>query len=133
MDCQWSHGGGGSIVQALNAHVYGNGTQTLVLAHGYGSDQTVWHYLIPILACYFKVVVFDLVFSPNVDPKLYDSKRYSSNFNAYAEDLLCLLDALNVKKTIYMGHSMSAMVGCIAATKRQRLFQHLILLSGSPR
>jgi pimeloyl-ACP methyl ester carboxylesterase len=102
MDCQRIHGGGGSIVQALNTHVYGNGTQTLVLAHGYGSDQTVWHYLIPILACYFKVVVFDLVFSPNLHPKLYDSKRYSSNFNAYAEDLLCLLDALNVKKTIYI-------------------------------
>ncbi|PRQ44382.1 putative alpha/Beta hydrolase [Rosa chinensis] len=131
MGCQWNHGGG--IVQALNTHVYGNGSQTLVLAHGYGSDQTVWHYLIPLLAYYFKVVVFDLVYSPNVDPKLYDPKRYTSDFNGYADNVLCLLDELNVKRTIYLGHSMSAMVGCVAATKRPHLFQHLILLSGSPR
>ncbi|CAB4317300.1 unnamed protein product [Prunus armeniaca] len=83
------HGGG--IVQALNTHVYGNGSQTLVLAHGFGSDQTVWHFLIPFLACYFKVVVFDLVFSPNVDPKLYDPGRYDSNFGAYAETCCAFL------------------------------------------
>lgn len=123
---------GGGLVKALNANVYGNGTQTLVLAHGFGTDQTVWHYLIPYLVCYFKVVVFDLVFSANVDPKLYNEKKYS-NFNGYAEDLLCLLDELNVKTSIYVGHSMSAMIGCIAATKRPEIFQQLVLLSGSPR
>ncbi|KAM0980878.1 hypothetical protein ACFX13_014361 [Malus domestica] len=107
---------GGGIVQALNTHVYGNGTQTLVLAHGSGSDRTVWHFLIPFLACYFKVVAF----------------RYS-NFSAYADDLVCLLNHLNVGRTVYMGHSMAAMVGCIASIQRPHLFQHLILLSGSPR
>ncbi|XP_065631231.1 strigolactone esterase D14-like [Quercus suber] len=122
---------GGHIVEALNVNVYGNGTQALVLAHGFGADQTLWHYLIPYLACYFKVVVFDLVFSPNVNPDLYNPKKYS-NFNGYVQDLLCLLDQLNVNKTIYLGHSMSAMIGCIAATKRPDLFEHLILLSGSP-
>lgn len=123
---------GGHIVEALNVNVYGNGTQALVLAHGFGADQTLWHYLIPYLACYFKVVVFDLVFSPNVNPDLYNPKKYS-NFNGYVQDLLCLLDQLNVNNTIYLGHSMSAMIGCIAATKRPDLFEHLILLSGSPR
>ncbi|KAK2985368.1 hypothetical protein RJ640_029325 [Escallonia rubra] len=97
-----------------------------------GADQSVWHYLIPYLACYFKIVVFDLVFSPNVSPKLYDPKRYS-RFSSYAEDLVCILDQLHVNKSIYVGHSMSAMIGSIAATKRPELFQHLILLSGSPR
>ncbi|XP_068307171.1 strigolactone esterase D14-like [Pyrus communis] len=123
---------GGGIVQALNTHVYGNGTQSLVLAHGFGSDHTVWHFLIPFLACYFKVVVFDWVYSPNVDPKLYDPKRYS-NFSAYADDLVCLLNHLNVGRTVYMGHSMAAMVGCIGSIQRPHLFQHLILPSGSPR
>ncbi|KAB1222436.1 hypothetical protein CJ030_MR2G028764 [Morella rubra] len=66
----------GGIVEALNVNVYGNGTQAMVLAHGYGTDQTLWQYLIPYFACYFKVVVFDLVFSPNVNPSLYDLKRY---------------------------------------------------------
>jgi pimeloyl-ACP methyl ester carboxylesterase len=46
---------------------------------------------------------------------------------------VCLLEQLNVNETIYLGHSMSAMIGCMAARKRPELFQHLILLSGSPR
>ena len=123
---------GGGIVDALNANIYGNGTQTLVLAHGFGTDQTVWHFLIPYLACYFKVVVFDLAFSPNVSSDVYDQNKYST-FDGYAQDLVCLLDELNLNKTIYLGHSMSAMIGCLAATKRPELFQHLVLLSGSPR
>ncbi|KAM7505592.1 hypothetical protein LguiB_004496 [Lonicera macranthoides] len=123
---------GVGLVEALNTRVYGNGTQTLVLSHGFGSDQNVWHYLIPYLACYFKVLVFDLVISPDVNPKLYDPKRYSG-FGSYAKDLICVLDELHLENTIYMGHSMSAMIGCIAAAKRPQLFQHLILLGGSPR
>ncbi|KAK7284726.1 hypothetical protein RJT34_19478 [Clitoria ternatea] len=127
-----AYGCGGGIVDALNANFYGNGTQTLVLAHGFGTDQTVWHYLIPFLAYYFKVVVFDLAFTPNATPSIYDPKKYST-FDGYAQDLVCLLDELNLKKTIYVGHSMSAMIGCLAATKNPQLFQHLLLLGGSPR
>ena len=123
---------GVDIVKALNANVYGNGTQTMVLAHGFGADQTSWHYLVPYFVCYFKVVVFDMVFAGSVDPKLYDEKRYSS-FDGYADDLVCLLDGLNVKKSIYVGHSMSAMIGGIASTKRPDLFKQLVLYSGSPR
>ncbi|PON46628.1 Alpha/beta hydrolase fold [Parasponia andersonii] len=130
MDVLCNHGG--DIVHALNANVYGNGTQTVVLAHGFGSDQTVWYYLIPYLACYFKVLVYDLVFSANVDPKLYNQTKYS-NFNGYTDDLICLLDELNVKNTIYVGQSMSAMIGCVASIKRPEIFQQVVLLSGSPR
>ncbi|KAJ1390695.1 Alpha/Beta hydrolase fold [Sesbania bispinosa] len=124
------------IANVLNANITGNGTQTLVLAHGLGTDHTVWNYLIPVLACYFKVLVFDLAFSPNIRPpggiNYYDPNKYST-LDGYADDLVCLLDQLNLKKTIYLGHSMSAMIGCIAATNRPELFHHLILLSGSPR
>ncbi|EEF30788.1 strigolactone esterase D14 [Ricinus communis] len=130
MDVLYNHGGG--VAEALNAKVYGNGTETLVLAHGFGSDQNVWQFLIPYLACCFKIVVFDLVFSPNVNSSLYDPIKYS-NLTGYARDLLSLLDELNVNKTIYLGHSMSAMIGCTAALQRPHLFQHLVLLGGSPR
>lgn len=130
MDVVGDHGGG--IFEALNGKIYGNGTETLVLSHGFGADQSVWHYLMPYLACYFKVVVFDLVISPNVNPNLYHPKKYS-NFTGYARDLVSLLDELNINNTIFIGHSMSAMIGCIAAIERPELFQHLILLGGSPR
>ncbi|KAK6289567.1 hypothetical protein POUND7_001108 [Theobroma cacao] len=74
-----------------------------------------------------------MVFSPNVDPKLFDPNRHDSTFSGYADDLVCLLDQLHVNLTIYLGHSMAAMVGCMAAINRPQLFPHLILLSGSPR
>ncbi|XP_068649221.1 strigolactone esterase D14-like [Aristolochia californica] len=125
------HGHGG-IAEALNARMYGTGTQTLVLAHGYGADQSVWHYLIPYLVCYFRVVVFDLVISGNVRPELYDQDKYST-FDGYAQDLKGVLEELNVTDSIYLGHSMSAMVGCLASTSSPHLFKHLILLGGSPR
>ncbi|KAK4413089.1 Sigma factor SigB regulation protein RsbQ [Sesamum alatum] len=124
--------GCGGVVKALNTHTYGNGSETIVLSHGYGSTQDVWHYLIPALAYYFKVLVYDLVISPNVNPKLYDPLRYS-NFSAYAQDLICILDELNVRNSVFVGHFMSAMIGCIAAKQRPDLFQHLVLLAGSPR
>ncbi|KAL0452920.1 UNVERIFIED_CONTAM: putative esterase KAI2 [Sesamum latifolium] len=125
-------GGCGGVVKSLNTHIYGNGSETIVLSHGYGSNQGVWHFLIPALAYYFKVLVYDLVISPNVNPKLYDPLRYS-NFSGYAQDLTCILDELNVRNSVFVGHSMSAMIGCIAAKQRPDLFQHLVLLAGSPR
>lgn len=124
--------GEAAIAEALNVNVYGNGTATVVLAHGFGLDQSVWRYVIPYLACFFKVVVFDSIFSPNVKHELYDEKKYSS-FDGYARDLVCVLEHLHVERSIYVGHSMSAMIGCVAATYRPQLFTHLILLNASPR
>ncbi|KAL3715892.1 hypothetical protein ACJRO7_007620 [Eucalyptus globulus] len=122
---------GGGIFQALNGHVSGNGTQTLVLSHGFGADQTVWHHVVPFFAYFFKVVVYDLAF---VHPGVFGAapSKYS-DLGGYAEDLVCLLDELKVKRSIYVGHSMSAMIGCLAAIRRPDLFEHLVLLSGSPR
>ncbi|CAO2831887.1 unnamed protein product [Amaranthus hypochondriacus] len=122
------------IFEALNGNIYGNisNSQTLVLGHGFGSTQSVWHNLIPFLALYFRVVVFDLAFSPNVIPKMYDPNKYS-NYSGYAHDLVGVLDELKVDKAIFMGHSMSSMIGCLASLQRPQLFQHLILLGGSPR
>jgi len=114
--------------------MYGNmaNNQTLVLAHGFGSNQCVWHYLIPFLACYFRVVVFYIAFVPGVRPGFYDPNKYST-YMGYADGLLGVLEELDVKKVVYLGHSMSAMIGCIAAVKKPQLFDQLILLGGSPR
>ncbi|KAL9237776.1 hypothetical protein vseg_012283 [Gypsophila vaccaria] len=124
------------IFEALNGNVYGNinSTQTLVLSHGLGSTQIVWQNLIPLLAYFFnfKIVVYDLAFSPNVCPKFYDPKKYA-NYSGYADDLVSVLDELKVKKVTYIGHSMSAMIGCIASVRRPQLLKHLILLTPSPR
>ncbi|KAL5708522.1 hypothetical protein ACHQM5_019311 [Ranunculus cassubicifolius] len=122
----------GGLVESLNAKVYGNGSETLVLAHGYGLDQSVWHYVLPDLMRHFKVVVYNLAFSGKVGSHVYDPKKYSSYYG-YAEDLQNLLDELHLDKVIFIGHSMAAMIGCIAATQRPDVFKHLILICGSPR
>ncbi|KAK4777521.1 hypothetical protein SAY87_017708 [Trapa incisa] len=74
-----------SIVQSLNVNVYGGGTQTLVLSR-FGVDQSVWYYMIPYLACFFKVIVYDLAFA-------YNAEKYS-NFDAYASDLMSLMNEI---------------------------------------
>ncbi|KAK9123353.1 hypothetical protein Sjap_012955 [Stephania japonica] len=122
----------GGLIEAMNANVYGNGTQTLVLSHGFGCDQNVWHLLIPYFMCCFKLVVFDLAFAPTVRPGLYNPDRYST-YNAYAEDVVGVLDELNVSNAIFVGHSMSAMIGSLASIQKRDLFKQIIMLNGSPR
>ncbi|KAJ6778610.1 SIGMA FACTOR SIGB REGULATION PROTEIN RSBQ [Salix koriyanagi] len=119
-----AHGYGGGTYAALNGKIYGNGTETLVLAHGYGTDQSVWHYLVPYLACCFKVVVFDLVFSANVSPDLYNPKKYSS-FNGYASDLVNLLDELNVNKTIFVPLMRKDTMGGFTRSEINALFKQM--------
>ncbi|KAI4350882.1 hypothetical protein L6164_005289 [Bauhinia variegata] len=122
-----------SLSTALNATTIGSGTETIVFAHGFGTDQSIWDKITPFFAQNYCVVVFDWPFSGAVkDQSLYDPVKYSS-YEAFADELISLLDELNLKDTIFVGHSMSGMIGCIASVKRPRLFKRLVLLAASPR
>ena len=119
--------------QAMNARIIGSGNEAIVLAHGYGADQSFWDKITPSLAQTYRVLVFDWNFSGAVkDPNLYDSAKYSS-YDAFADDLIALLDEFNLRASVFMGHSMSGMIGCIASIKRPELFKRLILIGSSPR
>lgn len=127
----------GSISAAMNARIVGcsGSGQSMILAHGFGGDQSVWDKIEPILAQHYKVLVFDWTFSGAVtvkDPALFDPVKYSS-YDAFADDLIALLDELSFKSSVFVGHSMSAMIGCIASIKRPDLFNRLILIGASPR
>lgn len=118
---------------AMNARIIGSGNEAIVLAHGYGADQSFWDKITPSLAQTYRVLVFDWNFSGAVkDPNLYDSAKYSS-YDAFADDLIALLDEFNLRASVFMGHSMSGMIGCIASIKRPELFKRLILIGSSPR
>ncbi|KAA8523089.1 hypothetical protein F0562_009512 [Nyssa sinensis] len=85
------------------------------------------------LALRYRVLVFDWSFSGAVkDPNLFDPVKYSS-FDAFADDLITLVEEMNLKSSVLVGHSMSGMIGCIATIKRPELFKRLILLGASPR
>ncbi|XP_052198624.1 probable strigolactone esterase DAD2 [Diospyros lotus] len=127
---------GKALSAAMNARTVGSGAgETIVLVHGFGADQSVWDKILPDLAQRHRVVLFDWSFSGAVkDPSLFDPAKYSS-YDAFADDLISLMEEMNLHRSssVFVGHSMSAMIGCIASIKRPELFKRLILIGASPR
>ena len=123
---------GTSLLEALNVHVEGTGQRYLVLAHGFGTDQSVWQRILPSFTPNYRVILYDLVCAGSVNPDFFDFRRYTT-LDAYVDDLLNILDALRVDRCAYVGHSVSAMIGILASIRRPELFSKLILLGASPR
>lgn len=110
----------------------GGGETTVVLSHGFGSDQQAWRHQRAALASRYRLVLFDHVGASSVDPEFYSPLRYRS-LHSYAADLLEILAALSLRRLIYIGHSMGAMIGLLAALEEPELFERMIFLGGSPR
>uniref|UniRef100_A0A5B7BFI0 Putative esterase D14L n=1 Tax=Davidia involucrata TaxID=16924 RepID=A0A5B7BFI0_DAVIN len=122
----------GIIEEAHNVKVVGSGVEIIVLAHGFGTDQSVWKHLVPHLVHDHRVILFDNMGSGPTNPEYFDFKRYST-LEGYACDLLAILDELQVVSCIFLGHSVSAAVGLIASIARPDLFSKLVMLAASPR
>nr|AWN64529.1 KAI2d3 [Phelipanche aegyptiaca] len=120
------------IGAAHNVNVLGSGETTVVLAHGFGTDQSVWKYLAPHLVDNFRVVLFDNMGAGTTNPDYFDFDRYAT-LEGYADDLIAILDGFTAGKCIYVGHSLSAMAGAYASILRPDLFHKLIMISTSPR
>jgi pimeloyl-ACP methyl ester carboxylesterase len=116
----------------MNARIFGNGGETLVLAHGYGGTRFVWDDVLPSLAERFRVVIFDWSFSGAAADVSGCSERPCS-YDGFADELVALMDELELKGAVYVGHSMAGMIGCIASVARPDLFSHLVLVGASPR
>ncbi|KAI7731577.1 hypothetical protein M8C21_021169 [Ambrosia artemisiifolia] len=123
---------GPSILDALNVRVVGSGKKYLVLAHGLGTDQSVWSRILPYFRTHYKVILFDLVCAGSVNPDYFDFNKYNT-LDAFVDDLLQILDSLGVDRCYYVGHSLSSMIGILAAIRRPELFAKLILIGASPR
>lgn len=121
-----------SIMQRNNVHLLGEGEQTIIFAHGFGSDQTAWRHQIEAFSSNFRIVLFDHVGAGKSDFSAYSPRRYSSLYS-YAEDLLDLCAELKLKKSILVGHSVSGMVSLLAALVEPDCFSQLIFLDASPR
>lgn len=121
-----------SIFQRNNVNLLGNGSQTLVFAHGFGSNQTAWRHQIAAFASNYRIVLFDHVGAGKSDFNAYSPRRYSSLY-AYAEDLLDLCSELKLKSCILVGHSVSGMVSLLAALVEPQCFSQLIFVGASPR
>jgi sigma-B regulation protein RsbQ len=122
------------IVSALkrnNVSIVGNGPKTMVFAHGYGCDQNVWRFITPAFSSQYRIVLFDHVGAGNSDLAQYSARHYGS-LQAYARDLLEIFEELDIGQAIYVGHSVSAMIGILAAIRAPERFDRLVLVGPSP-
>lgn len=115
-----------------NIKIFGEGEQTLVFGHGFGCSQTIWKYMVPFFSDDYRIVLFDYVGSGKSDCLSYDTNRYH-NLHGYAEDLLEVLTALDSGPVIFIGHSVSGMIGLLAAVQKPELFKSLIMIGASAR
>jgi sigma-B regulation protein RsbQ len=119
------------ILRRNNVHVSGAGTQPMLFAHGFGCDQNMWRFVTPAFADRYELVLFDYVGSGKSDLSAYDPQRYSS-LQGYAQDVLEICDALDLRDVIFVGHSVSSVIGVLAANRAPEHFERLILIGPSP-
>jgi len=121
-----------NVLTRNNVKVSGKGTQPMIFAHGFGCDQNMWRYVTPAFEDKFRIVLFDYVGAGHSDIQSYNKERYS-NLAGYAEDVLEICEALNLKDAIFVGHSVSSMVGALAAIKKPAYFSNIIMIGPSAR
>jgi sigma-B regulation protein RsbQ len=121
-----------SVAKRNNVNVRGSGDQAIVFAHGFGCDQYMWRHVAPAFEAEFKTVLFDLVGAGASDLSAYDPKKYAS-LAGYADDLIEILRDQNLSQVVFVGHSVSAMIGVLASLKAPELFAKLVLVGPSPR
>src|SRR6185312_3341824 len=106
--------------------------QAMIFAHGYGCDQNMWRFVAPAFADEYRIVLFDHVGAGHSDLSAYSPGRYES-LRGYASDVLEICRELNLTRAIFVGHSVSSMIGVLAAVEEPDRFDKLILVGPSPR
>ncbi|MGC2238792.1 MAG: alpha/beta hydrolase [Pyrinomonadaceae bacterium] len=120
-----------NILRRNNVKISGEGAQALMFAHGFGCDQNMWRFVAPAFEEDYKIISFDYVGSGKSDLASYSPVRYA-DLNGYVKDVLEICDALELKDVIFVGHSVSSMIGVLASIKRPELFKSLIQIVPSP-
>lgn len=108
------------------------GARPMVFAHGFGCDQNMWRFVAPHFADDHFVVLFDNMGAGGSDLRGYDAERYA-RLEGYADDVLAICHALELSDVVFVGHSVSAMIGVLAAGVEPSLFSSLVLVGPSAR
>ena len=120
------------VLKRNNVKVFGQGSQPMVFAHGFGCGQHMWRHIWPAFENEYKIVLFDYVGSGSSDINAYNAERYNS-LNGYAQDVLDICHQLDLRNCIFVGHSVSCMIGLLASIKEPELFESLVLIGPSAR
>ena len=121
-----------SVIRRHNVRVSGSGERSMMFAHGFGCDQTMWEAVARNFEQDFRVVLFDYLGHGQSDATAYSPERYSS-LDAYADDVVGIGRALDLKDAIFVGHSVSAMIGALASLRAPEMFADLVMVGPSPR
>ena len=119
-------------MQRNNVRLLGRGTPAIMFAHGFGCDQNMWRFVAPAFEASHQVVLFDHVGAGRSDVSAYDKDKYST-LAGYATDVLDICRALELSDVVFVGHSVSAMIGVLAAARDPGRFKALVLVGPSPR
>jgi len=121
------------VFSRLNVNLAGpEGGPPMVFAHGFGCDQHMWRHVTPHFADDFRVVLFDYVGCGDTPASAWDPERYDT-LHGYAADVLDILDELDLHDVVFVGHSVSAMIGALAAIEAPERFDRLVMVGPSPR
>lgn len=115
-----------------NVTVSGAGPQAIVFVHGFGCNQHMWRLVAPAFGDRYRVVLLDLVGAGKSDLAAYDPTRYGT-LEAHAEDVLAVLQALDLRGAVLVGHSVGAMVVVLAAIREPARVAKVVLVAPSPR
>jgi sigma-B regulation protein RsbQ len=104
----------------------------MMFAHGFGCDQNMWRFVAPAFESRYRVILFDHVGAGGSDLSAFSPEKYST-LDGYAQDIVEIGRALDVTGGVFVGHSVSAMIGVLAARNAPELFDALVLIGPSPR
>ena len=122
-----------SVLTRNNVQVHGPADgQPMLFAHGFGCDQSMWRFVWPAFGERYRIVLFDHVGYGGSDATAFDPRRHSS-LEGYANDVVAICDELDLDRLVFVGHSVSAMIGVLAAIARPERFARLVLVGPSPR
>lgn len=120
-----------NVERRHHVQVAGSGPATIFFSHGFGCDQTMWRLVQPAFVTRFRTVTFDLVGAGQSDLSAYDPQKYSS-LQGYADDVLELITRFGQGPVIFVGHSVSAMIGLLADLKAPGRIAAQVMIGPSP-
>jgi sigma-B regulation protein RsbQ len=104
----------------------------MMFAHGFGCDQNMWRYVAPAFEADFRTILFDHVGAGGSDLRCFDPEKYAS-LQGYADDVLEIGRELGIRDGVFVGHSVSAMIGALAVIQDPGMFSKLVMVGPSPR
>lgn len=116
----------------FNVTVLGDAPRTIVLGNGLGTNQDSWRYVVEAIAPHARIIRYDVAGTRHESAAVFNPDRYRT-LHGYADDVVAILDELDVTDALFVGHSVSGMIGCLAAAQLPERIARVVTIAASPR